>query len=90
MNSSPHPIINREDWSFLTDITSVQVAGVIARCIRCCVKAWDALKHGQHYGFVRFGSRVDVHLLLDVSVKFSIGDKVPATTTILAMLPQKG
>ena len=73
-----------------TDITSVQVAGLIARRILCYVKAGDALNRGQRYGFIRFGSRVDVYLPLDAAVKVSIGDKVSATTTILAMLPQNG
>jgi phosphatidylserine decarboxylase len=71
-----------------TDITSVQVAGLIARRILCYVKAGDTLTRGQRYGFIRFGSRVDVYLPLDASVKVSIGDKVSATTTILAVLPQ--
>jgi hypothetical protein len=43
-----------------------------------------------HEGWIRFGSRVDVYPPLDAVVKVSIGDKVSATTTILAMLPQKG
>jgi len=70
-----------------TDITSVQVAGLIARRILCYVKAGDVLARGQRYGFIRFGSRVDVYLPLDTNVKVSIGDKVSATTTILAILP---
>lgn len=68
------------------DITSVQVAGLIARRILCYVKTGDVLTRGQRYGFIRFGSRVDVYLPLDASVKVSIGDKVSATTTILAVL----
>ena len=71
-----------------TDITSVQVAGLIARRILCYVKAGDVLARGQRYGFIRFGSRVDVYLPLDANVKVSIGDRVSATTTILAVLPQ--
>jgi phosphatidylserine decarboxylase len=70
-----------------TDITSVQVAGLIARRILCYVKAGDTLARGQRYGFIRFGSRVDVYLPLEANVKVSIGDKVSATTTILAVLP---
>ena len=70
------------------DITCVQVAGLIARRILCYVKAGDQLARGQRYGFILFGSRVDVYLPLDAAVKVSIGDKVAATTTILAILPQ--
>jgi phosphatidylserine decarboxylase len=69
-------------------VTFVQVAGLIARRILCYIKAGDVLARGQRYGFIRFGSRVDVYLPLDASVKVSIGDKVSATTTILATLPQ--
>lgn len=67
-------------------VTFVQVAGLIARRILCYVKAGDALHRGQRYGFIRFGSRVDVYLPLSASVKVAIGDKVSATTTILAQL----
>jgi phosphatidylserine decarboxylase len=67
-------------------VTFVQVAGLIARRILCYVKTGDSLKRGQRYGFIRFGSRVDVYLPLGANVKVSIGDKVSATTTILAVL----
>jgi phosphatidylserine decarboxylase len=68
-------------------VTFVQVAGLIARRILCYVQANDVLSRGQRYGFIRFGSRVDVYLPLNAQVKVSIGDKVSATTTILAKLP---
>lgn len=67
-------------------VTVVQVAGLIARRILCYVKADDVLTRGQRYGFIRFGSRVDVYLPLTATVKVAIGDKVSATTTILAQL----
>jgi phosphatidylserine decarboxylase len=67
-------------------ITCVQVAGLIARRILCYVKVGDALARGQRYGFIRFGSRVDVYLPLHASPKVSVGDKVSATETILAEL----
>ena len=68
------------------DVTSVQVAGLIARHILCYVKEGDTLTRGQRYGFIRFGSRVDVYLPLSATVKVAIGDKVSATSTILAKL----
>jgi len=71
-------------------VTFVQVAGLIARRILCYVKMGDRLHRGQRYGFIRFGSRVDVYLPLDASLKVSIGDKVSATTTVLAILVQNG
>lgn len=67
-------------------VTFVQVAGLIARRILCYINAGDVLTRGQRYGFIRFGSRVDVYLPLTATVKVTIGDKVSATETILAKL----
>jgi phosphatidylserine decarboxylase len=68
------------------DVTSVQVAGLIARRILCYVKPGDEVKRGQRYGFIRFGSRVDVYLPLDAKPLVAMGDKVHASTTLLAEL----
>lgn len=65
-------------------ITFVQVAGLIARRILCYVNAGDTLARGQRYGFIRFGSRVDVYLPLSARPLVVVGDKVAATETILA------
>lgn len=67
-------------------VTSVQIAGLIARRILCYVAKGDTLQRGQRYGFIRFGSRVDVYLPLTATPRVSIGDKVAATETILADL----
>ncbi|MCL4184864.1 MAG: phosphatidylserine decarboxylase [Burkholderiaceae bacterium] len=64
----------------------VQVAGLIARRILCYVKAGDALERGQRFGFIRFGSRVDVYLPVSARPRVAIGQKVHATTTVLAEL----
>jgi len=69
------------------DVTCVQVAGLIARRILCYVGEGVPVARGQRYGFIRFGSRVDVYLPTDVRVRVTIGDKVRATSTILAELP---
>ncbi len=69
------------------DLTCVQVAGLIARRILCYVNAGTPLVRGQRYGFIRFGSRVDLYLPTDSRVKVTIGDKVRATSTVLAELP---
>ena len=66
------------------DVTCVQVAGLIARRILCYVKPGDALARGQRYGFIRFGSRVDVYVAPDALPKVAVGDVVHATQTILA------
>lgn len=69
-----------------TDVTFVQIAGLVARRILCYVKAGDALARGQRYGFIRFGSRVDVYLPPSATPRVTVGDKVSATETILAEL----
>jgi phosphatidylserine decarboxylase len=69
------------------DVTCVQVAGLIARRILCYVKAGDTLSRGQRYGFIRFGSRVDVYLAPAAAPKVVVGDKVFATETVLAEFP---
>jgi phosphatidylserine decarboxylase len=66
------------------DVTCVQIAGLIARRILCYVDAGDALHKGQRYGFIRFGSRVDIYLPLTAKPKVSLGEKVRAGETVLA------
>jgi len=68
-------------------VTLVQVAGLIARRILCYTHVGDRLKAGERYGFIRFGSRVDVYLPLSAEPLVSVGDKVFATNTALARLP---
>ena len=68
------------------DITCVQIAGLVARRILNYVEPGAALTAGQRYGFIRFGSRVDLYLPLDTQVKVVIGDKVSASSTVLAEL----
>ncbi|OIQ73747.1 phosphatidylserine decarboxylase proenzyme [mine drainage metagenome] len=65
-------------------VTVVQVAGLIARRILCYVKAGESVQRGQRFGFIRFGSRVDVYLPLGSRSRVSIGDKVYASSTVLA------
>ena len=65
-------------------VSCVQVAGLIARRILCYVHAGDVLARGQRYGFIRFGSRVDVYLPLSAQPKVAVGDKVSAPETVLA------
>jgi phosphatidylserine decarboxylase len=69
------------------ELSCVQIAGLIARRILCYVKPGERLARGQRYGFIRFGSRVDVYLPPGSTPRVAIGDKVKATTTVLAELP---
>ncbi len=69
------------------DMTCVQVAGLLARRILCYVKPGDTLSRGQRYGFIRFGSRVDLYLPPVAMPKVAVGDSVYAAETIVAELP---
>jgi phosphatidylserine decarboxylase len=68
------------------DITCVQVAGLIARRILWYVEPGARLARGERYGFIRFGSRVDVYLPPSARPQVALGDKVRAGETILARL----
>ena len=69
------------------EVTCVQIAGLIARRILCYVEPGATLARGQRYGFIRFGSRVDVYLDPAARPRVAVGDVVAATETILAELP---
>lgn len=69
------------------EITFVQVAGLVARRILCYTKVGEKLTRGERYGFIRFGSRVDMYLPVDAQAQVAIGDKVTGVNTVLARLP---
>jgi phosphatidylserine decarboxylase len=71
-------------------VTAVQVAGLVAKRILCHAHVGQRLYAGQRYGFIRFGSRVDVYLPPGSRPRVALGDKVQATSTILAELPATG
>ena len=71
------------------DVTCVQIAGLIARRILCYVAEGAELKRGERYGFIRFGSRVDIYLPTDAVPKAALGDKVQAASSVLATLPAR-
>jgi len=68
-------------------LTCVQIAGLVARRILCYVKAGDRLMRGSRYGFIRFGSRVDVYCPPGSHPLVSVGDKVSAHASPLARWP---
>jgi phosphatidylserine decarboxylase len=68
------------------DVTCVQIAGLIARRVLCYVNTGERLERGQRYGFIRFGSRVDLYLPVGSTARVSVGDKVTAAETIVAEL----
>ena len=65
-------------------ITCVQIAGLIARRILCYKDKGDEVKAGERYGFIKFGSRVDLYLPTNASIKVNLGQTVKNTETIIA------
>jgi len=66
------------------DILVRQIAGAVARRIRCYVQQGDHLKQGEDFGFITFGSRVDVFLPLDAKLKVAIDDVVKGNLDVIA------
>lgn len=66
------------------DIQCMQIAGLLARRVLCYPAVGDSLKAGQRYGFIRFGSRVDVYLPPQCTPAVALGDKVAGGCDIIA------
>lgn len=61
-----------------------QIAGAVARRICYYAQVGKTAKQGEEFGFIKFGSRIDVFLPLDSKIDVKIGDIVKAKTTRLA------
>jgi len=70
-----------------TEVLFRQIAGAVARRIKCYVKEGQTLEQGQEFGFIKFGSRVDVFLPLDATILVKIGQATTGGKTVLAELP---
>jgi phosphatidylserine decarboxylase len=67
-----------------------QIAGKVARKIVCYTKPGDLLSRGEEFGFIKFGSRVDVFLPTDCEILVKIGDTVKGGITEIASFPHSG
>jgi phosphatidylserine decarboxylase len=61
-----------------------QIAGALARRICYYVKEGDQVKQNDEFGFIRFGSRVDIYLPLGSKVDVSIGQVVKGGVTVVS------
>ena len=69
-----------------TEVLFRQIAGALARRIKCYVSEGRALEQGEEFGFIKFGSRVDVFLPLDAKIKVAVGDVTRGGKTVIAEL----
>ena len=70
-------------------IVVVQIAGLVARRIVSFVKPKQALRIGQRFGLIRFGSRVDIYLPTGVQPLVCIGQTMVSGETVIADLNSK-
>lgn len=61
-----------------------QVAGAVARRIKWYTKEGKDLNPGEEFGFIKFGSRLDIYLPVTANLKVKIGDKTKGGRTVLA------
>ncbi|HAR19791.1 MAG TPA: phosphatidylserine decarboxylase family protein [Cytophagales bacterium] len=69
-----------------TPVLMRQIAGALAKRIKWYVKNGDRAIQGNEYGFIKFGSRVDIFLPLDAEVKVKMNDTPIGGETIIAVL----
>ncbi|BDC97924.1 phosphatidylserine decarboxylase family protein [Persicobacter psychrovividus] len=72
-----------------TEVLVRQIAGAMARRIKCYAKVGKPYSAGQEYGFIKFGSRVDVFLPIGTKVKVNLNQKTKGGKTIIAELPSE-
>lgn len=61
-----------------------QIAGIMARRIVAPIKEGDTAKQGEQFGFIKFGSRVDMFFPLGTKIRVKVGDKVKGGLDIIA------
>lgn len=69
-----------------TEILFRQIAGALARRIKWYIKEGQQLEQGDEFGFIKFGSRVDIFLPLTAKVSVKVGDITKGGKTIIAEL----
>ena len=69
-----------------TEILFRQIAGALARRIKCYIKEGQPLDQGDEFGFIKFGSRVDIYLPIGTNITVKIGDKTTGGKTVIAKL----
>ncbi|MCK9422586.1 MAG: phosphatidylserine decarboxylase family protein [Bacteroidales bacterium] len=63
-----------------------QIAGAMARRIKCYPKVGEPVTQGEELGFIKFGSRVDLFLPVDTKLEISLNQKVTGKQTIIGRL----
>lgn len=78
-----------EDEDDQVEILMRQIAGTVARRIKFYVEEGAEVQQGAEFGFIKFGSRVDLFLPLNAIVEVKPGQKVKGGQTVIARIPGK-
>jgi phosphatidylserine decarboxylase len=68
------------------ELAVAQIAGLVARRIRCDLHQGEQVRKGARFGIIRFGSRLDVYLPAGAEIRVRKGETVRAGETVLAIL----
>jgi phosphatidylserine decarboxylase len=68
------------------EMAVVQIAGLIARRILCDVRQGDAVRAGERFGIIRFGSRTDIYLPEGTEPLVAVGQTMIGGETVVADL----
>ncbi|MHA8063161.1 phosphatidylserine decarboxylase family protein [Aquirufa aurantiipilula] len=71
-----------------TEVLFRQIAGALAKRICWYAKEGDAVVQGTEFGFIKFGSRIDIYLPLDAEICVKLDDKPVGGETVIARLAQ--
>lgn len=69
-----------------TEILLRQIAGALAKRIKNYVDVGDRVRQGEDFGFIKFGSRVDLFLPLGTSLEVNLNQKVKGNKTVIGRL----
>jgi phosphatidylserine decarboxylase len=70
-----------------TEVTFKQIAGLLARRIVFNLSEGDTVERGQRVGLIKFGSRVDVLLPEEATLRVKVGQRVKGGSSVIAAMP---
>jgi len=80
LNESHSIVINGEHGEVMVK----QIAGAVARRIVCSATENEQIDQGNEFGIIKFGSRVDLYLPVDIQIDVALDQKVVAKKTVIA------
>ncbi len=82
-NERTSMVIENESFSVLVR----QIAGKLARRIVYYIEEGDEIERGEEFGFIKFGSRIDLFLPLDTIISVELNQKVRGGETVIGTIP---